>query len=80
MPCPSLRYTTVAIAALTLATIVTLTEGGAEQTPTLPGPNALLHVPVSPLFPGGVTYPPPIANPEAGHPAAILRGMQAFGA
>jgi cytochrome c oxidase cbb3-type subunit 3 len=78
MPRPSLRYETLAIVALTLATITGLKQGAAQQTSSSPGPSALLHVPVSPLFPGGVTYPPPIANPEAGQPAAILRGMQAF--
>jgi cytochrome c oxidase cbb3-type subunit 3 len=78
MPRPSLRYETVAIVALTLSTIAGLNQAAAEQTSSPPGPSALLHVPVSPLFPGGVTYPPPIANPEAGQPAAVLRGMQAF--
>jgi cytochrome c oxidase cbb3-type subunit 3 len=37
-----------------------------------------LQVPVGPTFPGGVPFPPPIKNPEAGDSAAIERGMQAF--
>jgi len=78
MPRPSQRYVTVAIAALTVATIATLSQGAAQQTPSPPGPKALLQAPVSTLFPGGVTYPPPIANPDGSEPAAILRGMQAF--
>jgi cytochrome c oxidase cbb3-type subunit 3 len=78
MPGPSLRYVTIAVVALPLATITAFKPGAAEQTSSLPGSKALLQVPVSPLFPGGVTYPPPIANPYAGDPAAIQRGMQVF--
>ena len=78
MLCPFLRHVTVAILALTLGTITTLDQGVAQQTPSLPSPEELLQVPVGPTFPGGVPFPPPIKNPEAGDPAAIERGMQAF--
>jgi mono/diheme cytochrome c family protein len=77
MRCPSPRYFTVALAALALATVTT-SEEGVGQTPSSPGPGALLQVPVSSIFPGGVTFPPQIKNPAAGDPAAIERGMQAF--
>src|SRR6202030_4173582 len=53
-------------------------EAVAQQTPSPPGPAALLQVPVSSIFPGGATFPPQIKNPAAGDPAAIERGMQAF--
>jgi len=75
---PLPRYFTVAVAALALATVTTSNEGDAQQTPSSPGPGALLQVPVSSLFPGGVTFPPQIKNPAASDPAAIERGMQAF--
>ncbi len=79
MRCPSPRHVAVAIAALALATLATFKEGIAQQkTPSSPGPAALLQVPVSPLFPGGASFPAPIKNPAAGDPAAIDRGMQAF--
>jgi cytochrome c oxidase cbb3-type subunit 3 len=78
MLCPSRRYFTVAIVAVTLGTATTLKQGVAQETPSLPGPKALLQVPVSPLSPGGVPFPAPVKNPEAGDPAAIDRGMQAF--
>jgi cytochrome c oxidase cbb3-type subunit 3 len=78
MLCPFLHHVTVAILALTLGTIATLDQGIAQQTPSLPSPEELLQVPVGPTFPGGVPFPPPIKNPEAGDPAAIERGMQAF--
>ena len=78
MLCPFLHHVTVAILALTLGTITTLDQGVAQQTPSLPSPEELLQVPVGPTFPGGVPFPPPIKNPEAGDPAAIERGMQAF--
>ena len=78
MLCPFWRHVTVAIVAVTLGTVTILKPGVAQQTPSLPGANALLQVPVSPLFPGGVPFPPPVNNPEAGDPAAIDRGMQAF--
>ena len=78
MLCPFLRHVTVAILALTLGTITTLDQGVAQPTPSLPSPEELLQVPVGPTFPGGVPFPPPIKNPEAGDPAAIERGMQAF--
>ena len=78
MLCPFLHHVTVAILALTLGTITTFDQGVAQQTPSLPSPEELLQVPVSPTFPGGVPFPPPIKNPEAGDPAAIERGMQAF--
>ena len=78
MLCPFLRHVTVAILALTLGTITTMDKGVAQPTPSLPSPEELLQVPVGPTFPGGVPFPPPIKNPEAGDPAAIQRGMQAF--
>ena len=77
MHCPSPRYVTVAIAALAVAAITTSKEGVAQQTPS-PSAGALLQVPVSPLFPGGVAFPPQIKNPAASDPDAIERGMQAF--
>jgi cytochrome c oxidase cbb3-type subunit III len=78
MRCPPPRYFTVTLAALALATVATSGEGVGQQTPSLPGSEALLHVPVSSIFPGGVTFPPEIKNPAASDPAAIERGMQAF--
>ena len=78
MRCPSPRNFTVALAALALATVTTSKEGVGQQTPSSPGPGALLQVPVSSIFPGGVTFPPEIKNPAASDPAAIERGMQAF--
>ena len=78
MLCRPLRYVTVGILALSLWTIATSKQGVAQQTPSLPSPEELLQVPVGPTFPGGVPFPPPIKNPEAGDPAAIERGMQAF--
>jgi cytochrome c oxidase cbb3-type subunit III len=78
MRCPSPRHVAVAIAALALATITTSKEGIAQQTPSTPGPAALLQVPVGPFFPGGAPFPAPIKNPAASDPAAIDRGMQAF--
>jgi hypothetical protein len=55
MRCPLPRYFTVALAALALATVTTSREGVGQQTPSSPGPGALLQVPVSSIFPGGVT-------------------------
>jgi cytochrome c oxidase cbb3-type subunit III len=78
MRCPSPRYFIVALAAFALARVTTSKEGVAQQTPSLPGPGALLQVPVSSIFPGGATFPPQIKNPAASDPAAIERGMQAF--
>jgi cytochrome c oxidase cbb3-type subunit 3 len=74
---PSLRHVTVAILALGLGTIAT-SKGFADETPSFPSPEQLLQVPVGPTFPGGVRFPAPIKDPEAGDPAAIRRGMQAF--
>jgi cytochrome c oxidase cbb3-type subunit 3 len=78
MRCPLPRYLTLAVAALALATVTTSREGDAQQTQSSSGRGALLQVPVSSLFPGGVTFPPQIKNPAASDPAAIERGMQAF--
>src|SRR5436853_6338393 len=83
MLCPSRRYVTVAIVAVilgavTLGTATTVKQGVAQQTPSMPGPKALLQVPGSPLFPGGVPFPAPVKNPAAGDPAGIDRGMQGF--
>jgi cytochrome c oxidase cbb3-type subunit III len=75
---PFWRRVAVAIVAVTLGTVTILKPGVAQQPPSLPGPKALLQVPVSPLFPGGVPFPPPVANPAAGDPDAVDRGMQAF--
>jgi cytochrome c oxidase cbb3-type subunit 3 len=75
---PSLRHVTVTMVALTLGTITTFKQGVAQQTPSLPSPETLLQVPVSPLSPGGIPLLPPMKNPEAGEPGAIQRGMQAF--
>ena len=78
MPGPSLRYLTVAIVVLTVGTITPFKRGVAQQSPSLPEPKTLLQVPVSPLFPDGLSFPAPMKNPEAGDSAAIQRGMQTF--
>src|ERR1700730_15271433 len=75
---PSPRYSTVAIATLALATIATSKEAVAQQTPSPPGPAALLQVPVSSIFPGGATFPPQLQHPAAGEPSPLERGMQTF--
>ena len=43
MRCPLPRYLTLAVAALALATVTTSREGDAQQTPSSPGPGALLQ-------------------------------------
>jgi cytochrome c oxidase cbb3-type subunit 3 len=75
---PSPRYVPVAIAILAVATITTAEQCAAQQTSSTPGAAALLQVPLSPLFPGGVAFPAPIKNPAASDPAAVERGMQDF--
>ena len=77
MPCPPRLYVTVG--ALILGTVTASGQSVAQQTPSLPTPQELLEVPVSPaVHPGGIPFPPPLKNPEADDPAALQRGMQAF--
>ena len=54
-----------------------------EATPGASAPfsasaNPILHVPVSGLYPGDVSFAPKIANPLAHDPQAVTRGMQDF--
>ena len=54
-----------------------------EATPGASAPfsasaNPILHVPVSGLHPGNVSFAPRIANPLANDPQAATRGMQDF--
>ena len=54
-----------------------------EATPGASAPssasaNPILHVPVSGLHPGNVSFAPKIANPLAQDPQATTRGMQDF--
>lgn len=48
------------------------------STPFSASANPILHVPVSGLHPGDVSFAPQIANPLAKDPQAATRGMQDF--
>lgn len=50
----------------------------ARAVPRVPG--SLVEVPVTRLFPGGVSIRPAIANPVAGDPQAAIRGKRYFDA